>query len=76
MLVAERQALLEVLLEFSPNYTTAGIQDVLALIHAEDVVKFSDTDYLVRLDPLDYSLLQDLQTVHNVLMSRPLDYGY
>lgn len=75
MLVVERQALLEVLLEFRSNYTEEGIQDVLSLIHAEDVIKFSHTDYLVKLDPLDYSLLQDLSTVHNILMTMPLDYG-
>ena len=76
MLVLNRKASLEVLLEFNSNYTQEGIQDVLALIYAEDIIKFSETDYLIKLDPMDYSLLQSLSTVKNNLLTQPLDYGY
>ena len=76
MISSQRLAVLDILIKFSDNYTQEGIKDVLDLAHVENAIKVSDNEYLVSVDPYDYSKLSNLHTVETTLLSRPLDYGY
>lgn len=66
---------LEVIITFNENYTRAGMEDVLDLLGAEDIMPLGGNTYAVSIDPLDYSKLCNLLTVENVMLTKPLDYG-
>lgn len=66
---------LEVIIIFNENYTKAGMEDVLDLLSAENIMSLGDNIYVVSIDPLDYSKLCNLLTVENVMLTKPLDYG-
>lgn len=76
MICSERHAVLDILIKFSDNYTQDGIKDVLDLAHVENAIKVSDKEYLVSVDPYDYSKLSNLHTIETTLFTKPLDYGY